>query len=476
VWSVNKQKRNWRAGAWSSCLGFCLAVSLALAVQPVLAKTSETTKKTSKYAEGKAANKVAHKGAHKGTGKSDPKVSARQQTKAGSGKHGAPNASAKAAKSVKPEKLTVGSKGKLKETQVAKASKFAKDSPGQSKVAKSPSTRQNLRKAQRLTAIKLARSSKHASRHVARVQRVSQIARVIEPAKPSLGQAIGLHSVDDPLGLRSSVALVADAQTGQVLYEKNGGVVLPIASITKLMTAMVVLDSKANLQAGLEVTEDDRDQERNSRSRLPMGSRLTRLELLNLALMSSENRAASALGRHHPGGESAFVQEMNAKARALGLSDTAFTESTGLSSANVSTARDLAKLVQGAARYPLIRELSTAAELTVDTGLRQITFRNTNRLVGAESWGVQLQKTGYISEAGQCLVMMARWAERPVIMIFLDSIGRHSRLGDAQRVREWLDSRGSEQRTQEPRGQEPRAKLQNQSRNLKSVTRVEAQG
>ena len=349
-----------------------------------------------------------------------------------------------------------------------------------------------LTKAQRLAALKGAGSAKHASRHAGRLQRVNQVARIIEPAKPSLGQAIGLHSVEDPLGLRSSVALVADAQTGQVLYEKNGGVVLPIASITKLMTAIVVMDSKANLQASLEVTENDRDHERNSRSRLPMGTRLTRLELLNLALMASENRAASALARHHPAGESAFVLEMNAKAKALGLTDTAFTESTGLSSANVSTARDLAKLVQAAARYPLIRELSTAAELTVEAGTRQVTFRNTNRLVGAESWGVLLQKTGFISEAGQCLVMMARWAERPVIMVFLDSAGRHSRLGDAQRVRDWLDSRGPEargqdqrsleqrtldQRSQEPRTQAPRDKLQHQSGNgRQSVARVEAQG
>jgi serine-type D-Ala-D-Ala endopeptidase (penicillin-binding protein 7) len=294
------------------------------------------------------------------------------------------------------------------------------------------------------------KGKKLALRHGGRLHRVSQAAKLIEPAKPSIGQAIGLHSVEDPLGLRSSVALVADAQTGQVLYEKNGGVVLPIASITKLMTAMVVIDSKASLQGSLEVTEADRDQERNSRSRLPMGTRLTRLELLNLALMSSENRAASALGRHHPGGEPAFVAEMNAKARSIGLSDTYFTESTGLSSANVSTARDLAKMVQAAARYPLIRELSTAAELTIDAGTRAITFRNTNRLVGAESWGVQLQKTGYISEAGQCLVMMARWTDRPIIMVFLDSAGRYSRLGDAQRVREWLDSRGGEARPKLP--------------------------
>ena len=274
---------------------------------------------------------------------------------------------------------------------------------------------------------------------------VITVARVVEPEKPSLGQAIGLHSVEDPLALRSSVALVADAQTGQVIYEKNGGVVLPIASITKLMTAMVVLDARSDLKAALEVTEDDRDIERNSRSRLPIGAKLTRLELLQLALMASENRAASALGRNHPGGDAVFVKEMNAKAAAIGLSDTHFVESTGLSSANVSTARDLAKMVQASARYPLIRELSTASELTVDVGTRAATFRNTNRLVGAESWGVQLQKTGYISEAGRCMVMLARWSERPIIMVFLDSAGRYSRLGDAQRVREWLDTRPAKQ-------------------------------
>ncbi len=452
---MKKHKRNWRAGAWSSCLSLCFALSLVLAAQPTWAKSTVTTKKSAKQAEAKSTakgvSKSANARANTRANKSDSKASTSKLTKVGAGR-------------ISQAKIST------------KTSKLAKGSAAQSKLPKASLAGHKLSKSQRLAALKLAHNSKYTARHAARVQRVNQIARVIEPAKPSLGQAIGLHSVDDPLGLKSSVALVADAQTGQVLYEKNGGVVLPIASITKLMTAMVVLDSKANLQAGLEVTEDDRDQERNSRSRLPMGSRLTRLELLNLALMSSENRAASALGRHHPGGGSAFVQEMNAKAKALGLTDTAFTESTGLSSANVSTARDLAKMVQGAARYPLIRELSTAAELTVDTGIRQITFRNTNRLVGAESWGVQLQKTGYISEAGQCLVMMARWAERPVIMVFLDSSGRHSRLGDAQRVREWLDTRGPEQKVQEPRTLEPRAKLQNQSRNLKSVARIEAQG
>lgn len=467
MWVVKKQKRNWRTVAWSSCLGLCFALSSVFASHEALARNGESTKKAAKH----PGTKNAFKGGNKNATKSATKGATKGAT------NGATNGAAKLDLKTSANKLAKAGAGRISVTQTStKASKSAQGSASQSKILRTPLAGQKLSKAQRLAALKQERNAKYASRHGDRVQRVSQIVRVIEPAKPSLGQAIGLHSIDDPLGLKSSVALVADAQTGQVLYEKNGGVVLPIASITKLMTAMVVLDSKANLQASLEVTEDDRDQERNSRSRLPMGSRLTRLELLNLALMSSENRAASALGRHHPGGDVAFVQEMNAKAKVLGLTDTAFTESTGLSSANVSTARDLAKLVQGAARYPLIRELSTVAELTVDTGSRQITFRNTNRLVGAESWGVQLQKTGYISEAGQCLVMIARWADRPVIMVFLDSIGRHSRLGDAQRVREWLDSRGSEQRTQEPRGQEPRAKLQNQSRNLKSVTRIEAQG
>jgi serine-type D-Ala-D-Ala endopeptidase (penicillin-binding protein 7) len=445
VWTVKNQKRISRAGVspWLfSCSSFLvrtgrslylapylalfLAFALVLTTQSSLAKTAEVTKKTTKAVASKSHSKTSQKAGGAKSGKLALNQRATTSKSAALAKH--------AKSQTKSSRATSGAK------KLALAA--PKGRPGTRTSAGTKLTKAQ-RQAEIKAALKASVRSKIATRHVGRLQRVNQVARVIEPAKPSLGQAIGLHSVEDPLGLRSSVALVADAQTGQVLYEKNGGVVLPIASITKLMTAMVVLDSKANLQASLEVTEEDRDEERNSRSRLPMGSRLTRLELLNLALMASENRAASALGRYHPGGESGFVGEMNAKARALGLVDTAFTESTGLSSANVSTARDLAKLVQAASRYPLIRELSTAPELTVDTGVRQITFRNTNRLVGAESWGVQLQKTGYISEAGQCLVMMARWAERPVIMIFLDSAGRHSRLGDAQRVREWLDSGGS---------------------------------
>jgi D-alanyl-D-alanine endopeptidase (penicillin-binding protein 7) len=289
-----------------------------------------------------------------------------------------------------------------------------------------------------------ARSHPAASHRVTkrggRLVKVAYAPRAVEPARPSIGQAIGLHSVDDPLDLRSSVALVVDQRSGEVMYEKNPTAVLPIASITKLMTAMVVLDSHAPLQDTVEVTEADIDTERFSRSRLRPGSRLMRAEMLQLALMASENRAASALGRNHPGGLATFVAAMNAKARSLGMDDSAFVEPTGLSSSNVSSARDLARMVRAAADYPAIREYSTANELTVDTGFRQVAFRNTNRLIDSPSWDIGVSKTGYISEAGNCLVMQVRIEGRPVIMVLLDAIGRQSRFADAQRLRQWLES------------------------------------
>ncbi len=279
-------------------------------------------------------------------------------------------------------------------------------------------------------------SAKPASAHTVSVKRTTRDA----PARPSLGQSMGLHAASDALDLRSSVALVTDAVTGEILYEKNAFAVLPIASITKLMTAIVVLDSQASMNEMLTITQADVDTERGSRSRLPAGTRLSRAELLQLALMSSENRAAHALGRHHPQGYRAFVDAMNARARSLGMRDTTFVEPTGLSSANASNARDLAKLVRAAAGYPLIREYSTAPELTVDSGYRQHAFRNTNRLISSEGWDIELQKTGYISEAGRCLVMQVQLDGRQIVLVLLDSTGRYSRFGDAQRVRVWLES------------------------------------
>lgn len=265
-------------------------------------------------------------------------------------------------------------------------------------------------------------------------------ARAIDPPRPSIGHAIGLHEVVDPLALQSAVALVLDLQSGEVLFEKNAQAVLPIASISKLMTALIVLEAGLPMPEMLEISQADVDTERNTRSRLRTGTRLSRGEMLHLALMSSENRAAHALGRHYPGGLPAFVERMNSKAREIGMRDSYFVEPTGLSSSNVSTARDLALLVRAASEYPLIREYSTAAELTVDTGYSQVSFRNTNRLVDRPDWDIGLQKTGYISEAGNCLVMQTRIGNRPVVLVLLDAQARVARMGDAQRIREWLES------------------------------------
>lgn len=262
-------------------------------------------------------------------------------------------------------------------------------------------------------------------------------------AKPSFGQLYGLNKTEDPLDLKSSVALVMDQDTEEVLLAKNDGAVLPIASITKLMTALVVTEAGLPLDEVLTVTQEDIDTEKHTSSRLRVGSQLTRGEMLHLALMSSENRAANALGRHYPGGLKAFVSAMNAKAALLGMKDTSYVEPTGLSPANQSSAHDLARLVKTAYQVPLIRELSTSTGATVRVGRQEAQFGTTNRLVKSPSWDIGLQKTGYISEAGQCLVMQAQLAGRRLVMVFLDSAGKYSRLGDAERVRRWLsDSLG----------------------------------
>jgi D-alanyl-D-alanine endopeptidase (penicillin-binding protein 7) len=259
------------------------------------------------------------------------------------------------------------------------------------------------------------------------------------PARPSEGQLNGLHATDDPLDLKSAVALVIDQDTQQVLFSKNPQAVLPIASITKLMTALVVTEAGLPLDETLTISQDDVDTEKGSRSRLMVGTRLTRGEMLLLALMSSENRAAHALGRHYPGGMDAFVAAMNAKAQLLGMSGTRYVEPTGLSSENRSSAHDLARLVDAAYAHPIIRELSTSREAQVDIGNRQLQFRSTNGLVRGGEWDIGLQKTGYIAAAGRCLVMQAELAGRKLIMVLLDSAGRYSRIGDAERIRKWLD-------------------------------------
>lgn len=260
------------------------------------------------------------------------------------------------------------------------------------------------------------------------------------PAKPSFGEVAGLHSEHDALDLKSSVALVIDQETREVLFSKNELAVLPIASLTKLMTGMVLSEAKLSMDDMVMISQADVDTEKGSRSRLKVGTELSRGELLHLALMSSENRAAHALARTFPGGLSTFVKLMNAKAQTLGMRDTVYTDPTGLSSTNLSSARDLALLVNVAHGNPLLRELSTSPGYQVAVGNRTLQFNNTNRLVKNPSWDIGLQKTGYISEAGQCLVMQTRVAGRKLIMVFLDSAGKLSRLGDAERVRRWIEA------------------------------------
>ena len=262
-----------------------------------------------------------------------------------------------------------------------------------------------------------------------------------EPPKLSFGQIAGLHEVHDPLDLKSSVALVIDQDTKEVLLSKNEGAVLPIASLTKLMTGLLVSEAHLNMDESITITQDDVDTEKFSRSRLSVGTTLSRGEMLHLALMSSENRAAHALGRTFPGGMDNFVGKMNAKARQLGMMSTRYVEPTGLSSSNQSSARDLATLVNVAHSDPLLRELSTSPNYEVAVGKRTLQFNNTNRLVNSSSWDIGLQKTGYISEAGRCLVMQTQVAGRKLIMVFLDSAGKFSRLGDAERVRNWVEQR-----------------------------------
>ena len=257
-------------------------------------------------------------------------------------------------------------------------------------------------------------------------------AQAAEPGRPA--------EKSDKVFLRSAVALVQDAASGETLYAKNQGAVLPIASITKLMTAIVILEAGLNLEQRVAISDADHDHFKGTRSRLRPGTVLTRDELLLLALMSSENRAAASLGRTYPGGSEAFIAAMNAKARALGMKDTRFVEPTGLSSANVSSAQDLARLVAAAHEFPLIRDYSTRGSATVQAFGRPLGFRNTNLLVGSAQWDIGLSKTGYISEAGRGLVMRVRMASREVIVVLLDSWGKLSRVGDANRIKKWLEA------------------------------------
>jgi serine-type D-Ala-D-Ala endopeptidase (penicillin-binding protein 7) len=242
------------------------------------------------------------------------------------------------------------------------------------------------------------------------------------------------------LSLRSASAIIQDQETGEILYDKNASTVTPIASITKLMTAMVVLDAGLDLQEPITISAEDMDWLRNTHSRLKPGASLSRDELLRVALMASENRAAAALGRSFPGGIEAFTRAMNHKAQMLGMNGSHFDDATGLSSGNVSSAEDLVKLVRTAHQYELIRSYTTMTGHEVHVAGRPLAYRNTNRLVANGSWNIGLSKTGFTNDAGRCLVLQARLAERKVIIVLLDSWGKLSRIGDANRIRAWLEA------------------------------------
>jgi serine-type D-Ala-D-Ala endopeptidase (penicillin-binding protein 7) len=304
------------------------------------------------------------------------------------------------------------------------------------------SSRTSVKSAKASVAAKVQKqkAGKSSGKTVTKTKRKSFAKVVFVPAKPSFGELAGLHGRQDALDLKSSVAFVMDQDTHEVLFSKNEQAILPIASLTKLMTGLVVTEARLPADEIIAISQEDVDTEKGSRSRLKVGTELTRGELLHLALMSSENRAAHALGRTFPGGMAAFVRQMNARAKLLGMSDTKYVEPTGLSSQNQSSARDLATLVNVAHGDSLLREYSTSPSYLVVMGDRNVQFNNTNRLVHNPTWEIGLQKTGYISEAGRCLVMQTKVAGRKLIMVFLDSAGKLSRLGDAERVRKWVES------------------------------------
>ena len=335
-----------------------------------------------------------------------------------------------------------------KRKQTAKVARLAQSDSRASKRKSERNSR--LAKARKASEARHARAARQPVRLVAHQPSRAVRSVAMEP-RASIGERMGLRAAGDPLDLNSSVALVVDQQTNEVLFSKNDSAVLPIASLTKLMTGLVVTDANLPLDEMVTITSDDVDTVKGSRSRLAVGTTLTRLELMHLALMSSENRAAHALGRTFPGGLDQFVRLMNAKARELGMLDTRYVEPTGLSSLNQSSARDLATLVSVAYQRPLLRSLSTSPSHQLELGHRTLEYRNSNRLIRDPDWDIGLQKTGYISEAGRCLVMQARVAGRQLIMVFLDATGKLGRAQDAERVRRWVEAQPMHQ-TLRPQG------------------------
>ena len=298
----------------------------------------------------------------------------------------------------------------------------------------SKTSKSSSQKTTKVEVKKVAKSTKKSKTVRTTVTRSSES---VVAARPSFATALGLRGQHDDLSLKSSVAMVVNQDTKDVYFEKNSSVSLPIASITKLMTAMVVLDSKLPLDETLVINSEDVNIYRTSR--LAGGTVLTREEALLLSLMSSENRAAYTLGRNYPGGISAFIDAMNRKAREIGMTHSHFADPTGLKSENVASAEDLARMLSAAYQYKVIREFSTWPDLTMIIAKRPQKFLNTNRLVRAGDMNIGLQKTGFINAAGKCLVMQARVNNTPLLLVFLDSVGSQSRFADAVRVRDWYE-------------------------------------
>nr|WP_083240174.1 serine hydrolase [Hydrogenophaga sp. RAC07] len=352
------------------------------------------------------------------------------------------SAATSAAKVAKTQKVHKSTSAKAP----AKRTSASAKSPTRKVVAAKSSTRQAVLAKTSSSRVKVQMASgkkptvrQLAARSQSRKNVKSAVERVAAPARLSMGEQLGLRTSSDRLDLNSSVALVIDQETNEVLFSKNDAAVLPIASLTKLMTGLVIADANLDMNEPITITQDDVDTYKGSSSRLAVGSTLSRGEMMHLALMSSENRAANALGRTYPGGLSEFVRLMNSKAKQLGMTDTRYVEPTGLSSLNQSSARDLATLVSVAHDRPILRSLSTSPGHEVELGRRTLHYNNSNRLIKNPEWEIGLQKTGYISEAGRCLVMQAKVAGRQLIMVFLDSTGKLSRLQDAERVRRWVE-------------------------------------
>ena len=403
---------------WLGLVTIFSALALSPAHAKTTAKKSAIATKTSAKVSAKSAAKKSSKGEAKTSAKPSAKSSAKLSSKAG-GKQAVLKVSGKAGRTTKLS------------AREAKMSRGA--------------MRANLRGGKAAQAMqRVVIRGKNGKRTVVmRPMRNVQVVQAVAPTPPrlSFGQMAGLHGMQDELDLKSSVALVLDQDTREVLFSKNDSVVLPIASLTKLMTGVVVSEARLDMNEAITITQDDVDTEKGSRSRLKVGTQLTRGELMLLSMMSSENRAAHALGRTYPGGMDRFVQHMNVRASQLNMRDTRYVEPTGLSSRNQSSAQDLATLVAHASNNSQLRELSTAQEHQVAVGEKTLNFVNTNRLTRNPEWEIGLQKTGYISEAGQCLVMQTKIAGRKLIMVFLDSAGKLSRLGDAERVRRWVENK-----------------------------------